>query len=76
MNPMTFTQVSSLKKGQVIFHRFNKNKKGKPEEWKVDDIIQTNTSDTLKVQIRLKRGLHTFCHLTEKNLWYFSLNNQ
>jgi len=45
-----------------------------PQRWKVNGEDQTWKEEPNRVAIPLKRGLYSFSHLTERNLWYFSLN--
>ena len=75
MEPITLEQAKKLTPGMTIFSRSDKNANGSPQRWKVSGKAQTWKKDPKRVSVPLKRGMYSYSHLTENNLWYFSLTD-
>lgn len=73
MKSITLEQAKQLKIGTRLFHMRAKNVDGSPQNWRVSGQVQTWKKDPLRVSVPLKRGLYNNIHLTERNLYYFSL---
>ena len=76
MEPITLEQAKELKIGTILYHKTAKNADGSPQRWKVFGKVEIWKRDSSKVSVPLKRGMYTFSHLTERNLYYFSLTEK
>jgi hypothetical protein len=74
MEAITLEEAKNLKPGTVVYHRTARNSDHTPQKWRVNGQVQTWKTRPECVSVPLKRGLYTCMHLTEKNLYYFSLN--
>ena len=73
MKPITLEEAKQLKSGTILYEINKKNADGSARRWKVFGKVQTWTRDEKRISIPLKRGLYEHSHLTENNLWAFSL---
>jgi hypothetical protein len=76
MEPITLEQAKRLTHGTILYHRNNKTAKGAPQKWRVSGNPQTWKRSPEKVSVPIKNGLYSYSHLTENNLYYFSLNEK
>lgn len=76
MIPITLAEAKQLTHGTTLYHMRQKNTDGTHQKWKVTGTVQTWETELNKVSVPLKRGMYEFSHLTERNLWSFSLNDK
>jgi hypothetical protein len=75
MEPITLEQAKTLTPGTTLYHRTVMNADKTPQRWRVSGQVTTWKTDPFRISVPLKRGLYCNIHLTEKNLFYFSLKN-
>lgn len=73
MIPITLEQAKQLTHGITLYEMNAKNADGTPRRWKVFGKVETWKRDDGRISIPLKNGLYNHCHLTQNNLWAYSL---
>jgi hypothetical protein len=76
MESITLKQAKKLTHGSILYHRKNKTAKGTPQKWRVSGKVTTWKKEPGKISIPLKCGMYMNIHLTENNLYYFSLTDK
>lgn len=76
MESITLEQAKKLTHGTVLYHKSEKNADGSPQKWKVDGDVLIWKKEPKRVSVPLKHGMYIFSHLTERNLYYFSLTDK
>lgn len=72
-NPITFEQAKALTYGDIVYHRFWKNRDGSPQRFKVNGKPHTWIRQPDRIRVPLKRALYEYMNLVETNLSDFTL---
>ena len=71
---ITLAQAKTLKYGDILYHRTNRNADGSAQRWKVNGRPKTWVTRPNQVRVPLKHGLYTYDYLTESDLELVSLD--
>ena len=74
--PISIDEAKHLKMGQILYSRQYINRDGSPQQWRVNGRVERWRAFPEKILVLLKRGTREYGHLTEKNLWLYSLSEQ
>lgn len=73
--PITLAQAKKLKNHQIVYTPGFYNADGTTQKWRVSGMPKTWKTQPNRVQVPIKRGLREHMHITEDNLYGFSLKD-